>query len=106
MQPRRRNGVMNRDERAFPQIPEQDPDNAEGQVEVGRDIGHRRGETAQAEDGEMLWIQVEWVWLGAADRRDDRDQVQVLTTGPGPTADHRVRADYGACFFVKPPVVG
>jgi hypothetical protein len=45
---------MNRDEPAFPQVGEQDPDHAERKVQVGGQVGHRGREAAQPQQGQVL----------------------------------------------------
>ena len=57
MQPRLRYGMANRDQAALPQIGNQDPHDAERQVEIRGEIGNRDGDTTQPQDREVFGIE-------------------------------------------------
>src|SRR5690349_1004289 len=50
-------GVVHGDEPARPEVGEEDLDHVERQVEVGREVGHARGQAAQGQQGQVLGVE-------------------------------------------------
>jgi len=48
---------MNRDEPALAQVGEQDPDHAEGKIQIGGEVSHRDREAAQPHHRHMLGLE-------------------------------------------------
>ncbi len=61
MQPCGRHRTADRDQIPVAQISEQDPNHAEGQVELGGNIGNRDRNAAHLQDRKVLGIERPWV---------------------------------------------
>ena len=96
---------MNRDEPALPQIGQQDPDHADGKIQVGGEIRHRCRKAAQPQQHQVLGLETIRVGRGASNGGDHRNQVKRLAARAGPAADQRVGTDNGPGVLVKPPLV-
>jgi hypothetical protein len=58
---------VDQDEPSFPQVRQQDPDDAKRQVEIGGQVGDRDGQAAPAQDEVMLWFEPDRIFRQAAD---------------------------------------
>src|SRR5215472_8275870 len=101
-----RGWLVHHDERARPQVGEQHLDHAQRQVEVCREIGHRSGQAAHGEQGEMLGVQAVAVDLDPAHGGHQGDEIEKLASWPGPAAGEGVGADDRARLLVKPMIFG
>jgi hypothetical protein len=96
---------MDGDKPLVSHVREQDLDHTEWKVHVGGEVGHRGRETAQAQQLQVLGLELTQVAPVAADRGDHGYDVEGLATRAGPTAGERVRTDNGPGVPVKPPVI-
>src|SRR5579859_3679711 len=96
----RRGGLADAHETTFPQVGEEDADDSERQVELGREIGDRGARAAEPEQADVLRSKVGNVInpklsaCPARCRRDQRDHVDAAARGPGPPGRQRVGPDH------------
>src|SRR5215469_15907187 len=92
------------DQPVLAHVGEQDPDDAEREVEVGSQVGHRFRRPALTYDRHVLRLEHELVDRGIG-RADEREHVDSFAAGPRAAPGQRVRADDRTLVPVKPPVV-
>jgi hypothetical protein len=98
--------MVDPDQPALAHVGEQDADHAEGQIHVGGQVGDRGREPAQAQQGQVLGLEIVGAGGCAAHGGDHRHQVKGLFAArPGPAAGQCVRTDDRPGFMIKPPVV-
>src|SRR4051812_16184815 len=71
-------GPSDGDQPVLEQVTEQHPDNAEGKLHFGRNLGHRERPDAHFEDREVLGTRSGGRERRRRGRHDDRDQLQAL----------------------------
>src|SRR5215467_8706427 len=92
------------DQPVFAHVGEQDPDDAEREVEVGSQVRDRLRRLAVTYDGQVLGLEDELVDRGVG-RADERQQVDDFAGGPRAAPGQRVRADDRAIVPVEPLIV-
>ena len=97
---------VNRDEAALAQVRDQDPDDAQRQVEVRGQVGGRRRHPAAPQHVELLGLELEGVLRYAAHGADQGKQVEPLADRPGPAAGEGVRTDDRSGVLINPRLSG
>src|ERR1700685_3963176 len=100
-----RNRCLNCDKAELAQVPEEDADHAEREVDVGGDVHHRRRHPGQLQDGHVLRSEAARDRDPGGVRGHRRHQVEGLAGMARTTLGHGIRPDHGASRGIEPSFV-